>query len=1049
MRQLLSFLLLFWCIIQSISAQAPSSSTVANPIWYYIECGHSSDPPAGSLINDSDGRFCTVITANGIGTTTATGVTNMPLYPNAQRTAQRWRLEVADEVQPYYYLINQVGQYLYFLGNIYQVTDNIADAGKFKLEQLTATSAYFRIKRHDQDNNMVNAANSGGDPAWRIYEASTATSGEDPNTGLPTAGAPRAWRFAPAAELDNAFPTIYPKGTPVEDVTEWFYIKSADAAIANAARYISRNGDAFELTDKNFGADGCKQLFGFISNGISSTPAQSLLTHIVSLDTKTYFAGTILGATPFDWSIRHVQAPKKTDGVQSHIRTHRLNGNILKNDFTIPSWVKTSTIYSDAYTWTYEKAYVVEVRKSPVVTITAPVTTTTTYAVEQGSSFTLSFSLISGYALTGNAVTVNGQAEMPNFSNNVYSLTIPSIEASTTVIEIATEAVQPVASTLSDLKLDGTSIDGFDPETFIYNVTLPIGATDYPVITYTADPLAIITTTAFPEILNPGGLNTATIAVTGDESKTYKIYFTVADDVIRKVIAAQSVYIERAGNSGNNHDGKTFVQIQTGVTTGTETTQYDRQGLFQFDLTGITATDVTNANKVVLRLAVGGHQASSNPIFRALVVPYIGNGGEWDQAIMTGNSSGIQSSSVFPEEQVIGGAKLDIGTTAIPFPSPITDADAANPRFFELDVTDYILNNLESKVTLLVLSRAENTKHIQVFRHNVSYDLLKPQLIFTQVTRPPIPAGRIYPKGDTYTNASTTQRSDLINYGFDATLSLKGAESDPDYHEAYIKFNINDVATTNTKFFLNLSAPSEGNSLPEGGILVDVYAFPYDQAEWNEYALSHNNKPVAVGTFVTSVEFTAENLNAFVDITSEVKTNVNGTLALILKLNPANKDNQLFLYSRENTDPNIRPHIQVSRYYQITINGEEHVTLEKSGIQEVDEGGEFTLSFNTDEDYAPVVTVNETEVTPVVNPDGSQYTYSITFTNVTEDKIIEVTATKRTGITNQVISEEIVARQYYTLLGIEVGKPISGRVYIVKTIYNSQKTDVQKVIYQK
>jgi len=80
---------------------------------------------------------------------------------------------------------------------------------------------------------------------------------------------------------------------------------------------------------------------------------------------------------------------------------------------------------------------------------------------------------------------------------------------------------------VSDLKIDGVTIDGFDPSITNYNKVLPYGTTVVPVITATAtDANATVTVTQAASL--PG---TAIIQVTAADrvtTKTYTIRFTVA-----------------------------------------------------------------------------------------------------------------------------------------------------------------------------------------------------------------------------------------------------------------------------------------------------------------------------------------------------------------------------------------------------------------------------------------------------------------------------------------------------------------------------------------
>lgn len=79
-------------------------------------------------------------------------------------------------------------------------------------------------------------------------------------------------------------------------------------------------------------------------------------------------------------------------------------------------------------------------------------------------------------------------------------------------------------SFLADIALDGISLEGFEPTTLSYDITLPMGTTALPVITYTAgDPYQSV-------VLTEGGVDgTSRLVVTADagNTSTYRLNFTV------------------------------------------------------------------------------------------------------------------------------------------------------------------------------------------------------------------------------------------------------------------------------------------------------------------------------------------------------------------------------------------------------------------------------------------------------------------------------------------------------------------------------------------
>ncbi|ADL51208.1 glycosyl hydrolase 53 family protein [Clostridium cellulovorans] len=83
-------------------------------------------------------------------------------------------------------------------------------------------------------------------------------------------------------------------------------------------------------------------------------------------------------------------------------------------------------------------------------------------------------------------------------------------------------------STLTDLKVNGVTVKGFDSETLTYNVVLPAGTTLVPEVTATK---AITNATAVvtPATVVPGQTKVVVTAEDGITTKTYTINFTVAN----------------------------------------------------------------------------------------------------------------------------------------------------------------------------------------------------------------------------------------------------------------------------------------------------------------------------------------------------------------------------------------------------------------------------------------------------------------------------------------------------------------------------------------
>ena len=107
---------------------------------------------------------------------------------------------------------------------------------------------------------------------------------------------------------------------------------------------------------------------------------------------------------------------------------------------------------------------------------------------------------------------------------NTYVLTDKDGDASTYTITL-TRAERSHDATLSDIRVAGVSIDGFDPATLTYNVELERGTSAYPAVTYTA---ATGATVAPSSDEFPGDYRLVVTAEDEETIQTYTIHFTVS-----------------------------------------------------------------------------------------------------------------------------------------------------------------------------------------------------------------------------------------------------------------------------------------------------------------------------------------------------------------------------------------------------------------------------------------------------------------------------------------------------------------------------------------
>jgi len=108
---------------------------------------------------------------------------------------------------------------------------------------------------------------------------------------------------------------------------------------------------------------------------------------------------------------------------------------------------------------------------------------------------------------------------------------------------IAFTIASPLSSdaSLSDIQVDGTSIDGFSATTLTYDIELPDESADMPVITATAsDPNATVKVTDVSAL--PGAASIEVTAEDGKSQQTYTINFTVATGILNVDNSSISVY---------------------------------------------------------------------------------------------------------------------------------------------------------------------------------------------------------------------------------------------------------------------------------------------------------------------------------------------------------------------------------------------------------------------------------------------------------------------------------------------------------------------------
>lgn len=344
-------------------AQLPVISTEEAPIWYYAENGHNSDKTTNHMeINDTDGRFCTIMTAQENENGTTNFVYTSSLFPKrTNRDYQLWRLEDAGNGTAY--LINkatgnklaygvspeQAGDRYYTSGN------NEKGAGKFQFEEVK-NSSFVTFKNMNLSTPvLMGAFNSGYN--WGVF---------DNNNTLPVASnysltrSPRAWRFVEQTAMNEA----YPEASGETEI--WYYISNCGMDEELSSRpydnFLTIKDEMAFCTPKKSTDDEevDTQLFKLVP--VEGKPYLSNLVHkgtgkYMELSGKV----SLTNSTPEGFWLRHLY--KTGDELQFNIRKARnLAGEMLgvnPSDLSLPATLTTlsndKANYNSPVAWRFEK----------------------------------------------------------------------------------------------------------------------------------------------------------------------------------------------------------------------------------------------------------------------------------------------------------------------------------------------------------------------------------------------------------------------------------------------------------------------------------------------------------------------------------------------------------------------------------------------------------------------------------------------------------------------------------------------------------------------
>ncbi|HHV99934.1 MAG TPA: hypothetical protein GXX36_10270, partial [Clostridiaceae bacterium] len=224
------------------------------------------------------------------------------------------------------------------------------------------------------------------------------------------------------------------------------------------------------------------------------------------------------------------------------------------------------------------------------------------FTVASNNDASLSEIKVNGIAVTGfdpstteyNVVLPYGTTEVPvvtataTDTNATVTITQAAGLPGTAIIKVTAEdgvttrtytvsfTVAPnTDASLSDLKIDGVTVTGFDPTVTEYNIILPSGTTEVPVVTATANATVTITQAA-------GLPGTATIKVTAEDgvtTRTYTVNFTVApnNDASLRDLKIDGVTVEGFNPTTTDYNivlpsGTTEIPVVTAVATDANAT---------------------------------------------------------------------------------------------------------------------------------------------------------------------------------------------------------------------------------------------------------------------------------------------------------------------------------------------------------------------------------------------------------------------------------------------------------------------------------------------
>lgn len=268
---------------------------------------------------------------------------------------------------------------------------------------------------------------------------------------------------------------------------------------------------------------------------------------------------------------------------------------------------------------------------------------------------------------------------------------------------IAMKVVKGTDATLSNLTVDGTTVEGFAAETLTYNVELAAGTKEVPTVVATVNDTganAVVT----PAASLPGATTVLVTAEDGTTTKIYTINFKVANEEQVAPTELGGVAPTVAGN-----DGKI-----TGTTTAMEYKLASAEDIEYADCTADETTGLATGDYVVRFKAKTGFDASPTkavtvPAYEAILADSLTVGSviagttNGTTVVTINETAGAENSLVYKvgAEEVTSLTEEDTVTDGIAFTSGVTEIAVTADQYvtvYEINVSNKVVKYVSRQI---------------------------------------------------------------------------------------------------------------------------------------------------------------------------------------------------------------------------------------------------------------------------------------------------------------------------------------------------------------